>query len=175
MIKEIPGFCGYYASDNGDIYGKTGVKLKDTIKSGYCYVRVAGRNIRKHRLIAMTFISNPDNLPEVNHKDCDTSHNWADNLEWCTRSENIQHQFNTGGLTSEHMSNIARLSSGGVVNAKIHGKCVEQCDMDGNIVAIFDNIKKASRETGIVSSGISRCCRGEYTQYKGYKWRYHNE
>lgn len=175
MIKEIPGFNGYYASDSGDIYGKTGIKLKDIIKSGYCYVRVAGKLIRKHRLIAITFIPNPNNLPEVNHKDCNTSHNWTSNLEWCTRSENVQHQFNTGGLTSEHMSNIAKLSSGGKINAKLHGKCVEQCDFDGNIIAIFDNIKEASRKTGVTPSGISRCCNGEYTQYKGYKWRYHNE
>lgn len=175
MIKEIPGYDGYFASDNGDIYGKTGIKLKDKLKSGYYYVRVAGKYIRKHRLIALTFIPNPNNLPEVNHKDCDTSHNWASNLEWCTRSENVQHQFSTGGLTSDHMSNIAKLSSGGKINAQLHGKCVEQCDLDGNIIAVFDNIKKASRETNITASGISRCCKGEYTQYKGYKWRYHND
>ena len=156
------------------IYGKNGFPLKDTMKSGYVYVRVCGKYIRKHRLIALTFIPNPDNLPEVNHKDCDTTHNWSDNLEWCTRSENVKHSFKTGGLTNKHMSDIAKMSTGGKTCARLYGKGVDQLDMYGNLIATYDNIKHASRETGITTSGISRCCKGEYHQYKGYVWRYHN-
>ena len=42
-----------------------------------------------HRLVAQTFIDNPYNLPEVNHKNCDRTNNNADNIEWCTHQENI--------------------------------------------------------------------------------------
>ena len=175
MIKEIPGYDGYYAdSETGDIYGKTGVKLTDILKSGYYYVRINGHPMKKHRLIALTFILNPDNLPEVNHKDNDTSHNWADNLEWCTRAYNVQQQFKTGNLTSEHMADIAKLSNGGKINAKLHGKHICQYTLDNELIAKYDSIKLASRETGITASGISRCRKGEYTQYKNYIWRYDN-
>ena len=172
MIKEIPGYKGYTASDDGKVYGKSGVELKDVLKVNYVYVRVNGKNVRKHRLIALAFIPNPDNLPEVNHKDCNTQHNWASNLEWCTRSDNVIHEFNTGGLTTEHMSRIAKLSTGGKQTARLHSIPILQIDTDGNVINRFSGIREASRITGIQSSGITRCCKGQYHQYKGYIWRY---
>lgn len=49
-----------------------------------------------HRLVAMAFIPNPNDKPEVNHKDGNPGNNLADNLEWCTSSENKRHAFATG-------------------------------------------------------------------------------
>ena len=54
-----------------------------------------------HRLVAMAFIPNPDNLPEINHIDGDRSNNQVSNLEWCTRKYNCQHAWQTG-LASPH-------------------------------------------------------------------------
>ena len=56
--------------------------------------------IRKyvHRLVAEHFINNPDNLPQVNHKDCDKSNNHVSNLEWISASDNIKHSHKSGRM-----------------------------------------------------------------------------
>ena len=51
---------------------------------------------RVHRMVAEAFIPNPDNLPEVNHKDCNRANNCVDNLEWCTHKYNVQHSIDSG-------------------------------------------------------------------------------
>jgi hypothetical protein len=96
MIKELTNYPGYYADDSGKIYSSKSGRLKE-IKQypktyGYLYVVLSKNNkkyyLRVHRLIANTFIPNPNNLPEVNHKDEDKTNNRADNLEWCNGSYN---------------------------------------------------------------------------------------
>ncbi len=60
------------------------------------------RTFQVHTLIAMTFIPNPDNKPEVNHKDTNKKNNRASNLEWNTRSENIKHAFKKRFARKKH-------------------------------------------------------------------------
>jgi len=62
-------------------------------KNKYHQIRINKKNYRTHRLIALAWIPNPENKPEINHKDGDKSNNHVDNLEWATRSENIKHAF----------------------------------------------------------------------------------
>ena len=63
---------------------------------GYRHTILNGKNRNIHRVIAETFIPNPNNLPCVNHKDGNKQNNRVDNLEWCTHSENTLHSFRTG-------------------------------------------------------------------------------
>ena len=96
--KEIPGYEGLYEVSNmgnvrnirrntllrlsKDCYGYTQVSLyKNSIRTG----------LRVHRLVAQAFLSNPDNLPQVNHKDEDKSNNRVDNLEWCDSKYNLNY------------------------------------------------------------------------------------
>lgn len=109
QFSEIKGFEGLYvASPDGRIFkfeeGKLGKQIgipKTT--SGQNYTTTAlydatgkKRNVLVHRIIAETFIPNPDNLPCVNHKDGNRHNNRVENLEWCTYSENSRHALDSG-------------------------------------------------------------------------------
>lgn len=86
--------------ENGT-YSKKGHVLKQWDNGrGYLYVRLRtnGKYVNKsvHRLVAQTFISNPDNLPQVNHRDCNRKNNNVENLEFCDNSYNVQYRENFG-------------------------------------------------------------------------------
>lgn len=69
-------------------------------REGYCFVNLfrksKGQPMYVHRLVALAFLPNPDNLPQVNHKDGDKSNNALTNLEWCTGSDNCYHAIHEG-------------------------------------------------------------------------------
>lgn len=101
--KEIHGYEGIYAvSTQGDIYSIKRRKLRKLRKDKYGYMMVSlnkDGNIRTffvHRLVAASFIDNPQNLTEVNHIDGNKENNCADNLEWCDHATNIRHAYATG-------------------------------------------------------------------------------
>ena len=78
--------------------GKVRPKLLNT--DGYVQSKLCKngkyKTVRIHRLVAEHFLPNPNNLPEVNHKDCNRANNMIDNLEWCTHTENIHHTLKHG-------------------------------------------------------------------------------
>lgn len=75
---------------------------------GYMYVRTTNRNHILHRLVASAFIPNPENKPEVNHKNGNKANNRVDNLEWVTSKENAQHAIKNG-LTKHMKKNEGNL------------------------------------------------------------------
>lgn len=88
---------GYFASPNGNIYNRHGDLIVGAIdRYGYRHIILNRKNRNVHRLIAETFIPNPNNLPCVNHKDGNKLNNSVNNLEWCTYSENTTHAYLTG-------------------------------------------------------------------------------
>ena len=99
--KDIPNYEGLYQVSNlGNIkslfrYKKILKPIKNTL--GYLKVSLYKNKKIKvfsiHRLVAETFIPNPNNLPEINHKDGNKGNNNVENLEWCTRQQNILHRF----------------------------------------------------------------------------------
>lgn len=92
----------YIVLSNGEIIGSHGNLLKQRKdKDGYMAVTVGNNQIRRssvrvHRIVASAFLDNPDNLPEVNHKDFNRSNNSLENLEWVSHHDNVNHSFQAG-------------------------------------------------------------------------------
>lgn len=162
--RDIKGYEGLYqVSNTGKLrslnYRKTGREklLKpQTDKNGYLFVGIRKNGKRKfkkiHRLVAETFIPNPNNYPCVNHKSEIKTQNNVENLEWC------DHKYNTNYGTRNIRSKISQSKT--VVAYK-----------NGVEVLRFSSTAEAQRN-GYNSGNISCCCRGIYKQYKGYKWQY---
>ncbi len=108
-MQKIPGFDNYYATTTGRIF-KNEKEVSYRKASGYIVCMVTRENKQKsisvHRLVALTYIPNPENKPQVNHIDSDRANNNVENLEWVTANENMQHavQNNRMGYHSERVS-----------------------------------------------------------------------
>lgn len=100
-LKRIPFAPRYFVSKSGNVFKENGVKLKAHKKNGYFSVNLnisAGkyRAMLVHRIVAITFIPNPENKPQVNYKNCDRGDNRVENLEWVTAKENTVHAIKFG-------------------------------------------------------------------------------
>jgi hypothetical protein len=96
-MKQIKGFEDYLITLDGRIFSlKTMMFLKNFIKSDYVYVKIKNKSHRVHRLVASTYLPNPENKATVNHLDGNKHNNMLCNLEWATSSENMKHACDTG-------------------------------------------------------------------------------
>lgn len=170
--KDVVGYEGLYEVSNlGEVrsllHGEPRLlkPAANIYRNGYMQVvlRKDGKSRvhRIHRLVAIAFIPNPDNLPEVNHKDENTANNNVDNLEWCTKLYNLNY------------SNIPQRGKEYVIAAAMNMRTpVVKYDRRGNLLGIYNGIREAGRETGIDSKSISACCNGKATYTKQYIWRF---
>lgn len=102
-MKDIPGFEGMYAiTRDGQVWSYRNAKYLKARKSHNGYMRIQlnvdGKpyEYRINRLVAMTYIPNPDNLEEVNHIDFNIFNNNVENLQWCSHKDNMRHSYNAG-------------------------------------------------------------------------------
>lgn len=137
--------------------------LKNT-KGEYYYVNLHDVNgtpkkHKVHRLVANAFIPNPENLPQINHKNEDKMDNRVENLEWITAQDNCNH-----GTRNQRMGE----------SLKIQPRCkkVEQLSLDNIHINTFPSIKGAARYTGIDHTSISLCCRWITKTAGGFRWKY---
>ena len=143
--KDIPDYEGLYqASNYGRIkslynYKRDGTNiLKPRLKRGYYQLGLRKNKQRKwialHRLIAITFIPNPDNLPCINHKDENKLNNSIDNLEWCTVRYN-----NCYGTRLKKVANTNKTK-----------RAVLKFDLENNFIEEYISLSEAGRKNNIL-------------------------
>ena len=157
--RDIEGFEGRYRiSDHGRVFSLLSKKLLNiyTNSHGYqcVYLYLDGhyKNFKVHRLVAVAFVPNPYNLPQVNHKNEDKTYNYYTNLEWCSAAYN--NNYGTRTLRAA------------ITNAR-PVVCIET-----NI--IYWGAREAARQVGI-HNHISECCNGKRKSCGGYHWRWATE
>ena len=162
IFKEINDFEGYYISNLGRVKSckrKTEkfIAVKDDTH-GYLIVKLWKDNKQYskkiHRLVAEAFISNPENLRDVNHKDENKHNNCVENLEWISHKDNINY-----GTRNERAN-------------KTKSKAIIQLDLNGNVINEFISSYDAERQLDISESNINQCCNGKRKTAGGYKWQF---
>ena len=143
-------------------------------KDGYLVVHLRKngeyKTCKVHRLVSETFLENPENLPEVNHKDEDKTNNFVflnedgtvnkekSNLEWKTHKDNINH-----GTRNERVSKT-------LTNGK-KSKRVLQLSLSGELIKEWPSVSECGRN-GFNSGAVAACCRGERKSHKGFRFMY---
>lgn len=167
-FKDIKGFEGLYMIGScGNVFSLLSNKILKPCKNNRGYLKVGLYKERKiykftlHRLVAMAFIPNPNNLPQINHKDEDKTNNCIFNLEWCDNEYNMNY-----GTRNKRLSQIMKGNTNQIKRP------VEQYTINGEYIKKYDSLKEAEKETNIDATHIGKCCRGMFKQMGGYKWKY---
>jgi len=158
--KSIEGFEGLYeVSDFGEVRNARTLKVLKTRndKDGYQLVTlwkgspVAKYDRKVHRLVAQAFLVNQESKPTVNHLNGVRNDNRLVNLEWATVSENVKHSYQVSNRPVSNPKPIV---------AERKGESIT-----------FNSVMEAHR-AGFNRRGIHNCLNGNYSQHKGYIWRY---
>lgn len=162
--KDIVDYEGLYQVSNfGRVkslwFGQERIMKPYKNKKGYLQLILCKEGKQKHlyvhRLVAQAFIDNPDNLPEVNHRDENKENNRVENLEWCNRLYNC-----TYGTARERIT-------------KAKSKTVYQYTLDGEFVREWSSTAEVQRQTGWKQGNISTCCIGKRLKsIYGFRWSY---
>jgi len=182
LWKNIPDFDGYQASSLGRIrsldgyilggYRKKGLqcikprkgKILKNVDNGRYYVVTIRKKLRYvHRLVAITFIPNENNLPQINHKDGKKLNNILENLEWCTSLHNMQHahkndliDYKSRFYTKNGRKSISESNSKKVLDTKNN--------------QVYKSLTTAAKKKGMSISYLSQMLNGYSKNITTLKW-----
>ena len=166
--KKIKGFEGYFINKLGKVksirsFKGTVEKILKGSKTQQGYKTICmmkdGKPYTKtlHRLLAITFIPNPKNLPCVNHKDGNKLNNSLDNLEWCTYGHNEKEAYRLG-----------------MKQPRLKSKPILQINKNGKTIRRWKNSYEPQK-IGYNPPNINMCCNGKRKTADGFIWRFENE
>ena len=171
--KDIDGYEGYYQISNlgrvKSLYDGRRNVFREKImkpkleKTGYERICLRKENKSKHyyvhRIVANAFLKVDENskILDVNHKDENKQNNCVDNLEWCTRSYNVNY-----GKRNQESSKAMSIK-------------VVQCEKSGKIIKIHEKCRTEDKTHNFNATCISSCCKGKRKTHCGYTWVYYSE
>ena len=161
--EDIYGYKNLYKINNkGEIYSYISKKIVKSSKksNGYLFIHLYNKGTNKckyiHRLVAEAFIPNPNNYLEVNHKDGNKLNNCVDNLEWCTKKQNMQHASKNNLIPKRYGAD------------NIFSKKVIQLDLKYQPIKIWDSTGEILRELNIPKQNVSDNCNNK--NYRTRNW-----
>ena len=152
----VAGFPSYRVDKSGNVYNaKKRILKQHMTNNGYLRVSVNNehekhKTLLVHRVVATAFIPNAGNLPQVNHIDENKTNNSADNLEWCTAKQNLEH---SRVIEQARAANFQRV----------------ECVTTGKA---YNSIKEVTNELGLSHGNIVACCKGRRKMCGGLEWKY---
>lgn len=164
-MGRVKSIGRYITFDNGwsneaKMYIHGGILEISKQSQGYSQVSLCkkGRRITKrlNRLVAIAFLPNPYNKPQVNHIDGNKSNNCANNLEWVTDIENKKHAKEHGLL-------------------RPYKRSVIKMDLAGNILEVYESGNDAAIKNNLSRAAICHACKGKAKTSGGFRWRYKDE
>lgn len=158
----------YEVSVRGEVRVSGTIRKPYFTTKGYLRVTIGNKSVSIHRLVAAAFVPNPSGHVEVNHRDGDKANNAADNLEWCSRSENMRHAYANGlhpgvRLCGEASPNWMRNGSRHPQSMAVRASFPDGTFRD------YESQGLAARD-GFTPSKISQCVNGVRKSHGGASW-----
>lgn len=178
--KDITGYEGLYQISNlGRVksFWNTKEKILMNLKDNFGYLKVClckdgkKKQFKVHKLVAEAYIPNIENKKEVNHINGNKADNRAENLEWCTRSENMKHAYKNGlqKPTEKQKQAIKKYCK------ENKTKKIIQLDNNGDFIKEWNSGIEVEMNLGINRKNISQCLTKRSKTAGGFKWEYKKE
>ena len=165
--KPVVGYEGLYeVSENGEVRNvKTQKVLSPRNSTSYSMLALFNNGKRKdlkvHRLVAKSFLPNPQNKPQVNHKDGNKLNNHFENLEWCTNSENQKHAYKTGlRKVTDYQKEIVKIAV-----SKAHSKPVIDMQTGIKYSSLTEGCNKVNMNPSTANKQIHRKTKNQRFKY----------